>query len=96
MKRLPNCKHFCRSAIFSAFKNMEDGLERWLSGYESWLFFQSTWVLFPAPTWRLITICNSNSRGPDALLYPFRNQVCTWCANIHSEKKNTYAYKTIE
>jgi hypothetical protein len=32
-----------------------------------WLLLQSTWVQLQAPTWWLITICNSSSRGFDGL-----------------------------
>lgn len=34
---------------------------------EHLLLLQRTWALLLAPTWQLETICNSSSRGHDAL-----------------------------
>ena len=35
-----------------------------------WLILQGTGVCFLAPVWQLRTICNSGSRGSDALFWP--------------------------
>ena len=44
------------------FKKTVQGLERWLCSQEHSLLFQRTQVQFPAPTWRLPSVCNSRSR----------------------------------
>lgn len=42
------------------------GLERWFRGYKHLLFLQRCLLGFPAPTWWLVTICNSRFRESDA------------------------------
>lgn len=45
------------------------GLERLLSGYKHLLLSQRIQAWFPASTWQLTSVCNSNSRGFGALFW---------------------------
>lgn len=48
------------------FKHLETGTEKMAQQLEHWLFFQRTQVQFPAHTWLLTTICDSQYRGSSA------------------------------
>lgn len=37
------------------------GLVRWPSSYEHLMLVWRSWVWFPAPTWQLLTLCDSSS-----------------------------------
>jgi hypothetical protein len=54
-------------------------MERWFSEQEYRLLFQRIWVQFPAPTWQLITACNSIFRGSDT-------------SHKHTHRQNTNAH----
>ena len=58
------------------------------------LFLQRTWVQFPASMWRLITICNPNSKGSKPLFCPLRAPD-TCVVDIHTYRLNTYTHKII-
>jgi hypothetical protein len=57
-------------------------MERCLSVEEQWLLFQKTQVSFSAPVWWLANICNSSSRGSDALFWTL--------GALHSHGAQTY------
>lgn len=53
-------------------------LRRLLSREEHRLLIQRTKVQFLPPTWQFKTICSSNLRASDNLLYLCRYQASTW------------------
>ena len=52
------------------------------------LILQKTWIQFPAPTWYLITMCNSSSRRSNGFFCPLRAPV-THMAQIHITGRQT-------
>lgn len=59
--------------------------------YEYWVLFQRTKAQFLFPTQWLITVCNSNSKGSDALF-------CPWLQSLqvkhgYTRKQNTHIHK---
>jgi hypothetical protein len=60
-------------------KEQGEGLEKWLRHQEHvWLLFHRTRVQFLASTWQLATVCNSRSRGSDALFCPQALHICEY------------------
>lgn len=55
---------------------------------------QRTWIQSPTPTWWLMTICNSSSKGPVPTSNFHGHQACIWRTYIHTG--TTHAHKTEE
>jgi hypothetical protein len=58
------------------------------------LLFQRNQVQIQAPTWQLITKCNSVSRGSEAFFRLPRVPACTWYTDIHASKTPIHRYLT--
>lgn len=66
---------------FKASVKLIPGLERWV------LLQKTIHTQFPAPTWQLKMVFNSNSRGEsDPLFLASAVNICTWCRDIHGSK----------
>lgn len=65
-------------------------LKRRLS-WECSLLFQRPWVQIPAPTWKLTTVCNSNSKKPKTLDWSLQ-VLGTHVIHKHSCMKNNHTH----
>lgn len=70
------------------------GLEWWLSSCEHLLLLQRRTLLkLPGPTWWVITICHSRSRGSNIASGPFRHQACNDAHTYTEAKVSIYKIK---